>query len=174
MKKLRNDFIVPIVVLGAISLLCAWAVAVTYSVTEPEITRMAAERAEAARLEVLPEADEFISFEDVELPRGVINAFRAGNGVGFVFHTYAPGYKGPVPVMVGLDPEGRIIGIRMLSNQETRGIGDRVEDPAYLALFLGLDSPDGVQSISGATITVDALKDALRNAIEAFELVRNL
>ncbi|MCL2828126.1 MAG: FMN-binding protein [Oscillospiraceae bacterium] len=174
MKKLRNDFIVPILVLGLICLLCTWAVAVTFHITDPEIQRMNLERAQAARLEVLPEADEFIEFPDLELPHGVTEAFRANNGVGYVFQTYAPGYAGIVPVTVGLDPDGRIIGIRMLANQETRGIGDRVECPTYLALFYGLTSPDGVDTISGATVTVDALKHALRHAIEAFELVRDI
>jgi len=164
----------PILVLGIISLLCTWAVAVTFAATEPEITRMAAERAAAARLEVLPEADEFIAFVDVELPPGVREAFRAQNGTGFVFQTYARGYAGTVPVMVGLDPEGRIVGIRMLANRETPGIGDLVEDPAYLALFYGRDTPDGVQGISGATVTVDALKNALRHAFAAFEMVREV
>ena len=173
MKKFRNDFIVPILVLGLICLLCTWAVAVTFHITDPEIQRMNLERAQAARLEVLPEADEFIAF-DIELPHGVTDGFRAANGVGYVFQTYAPGYAGIVPVIVGLDSEGKIAGIRMLSNQETRGIGDRVEDPAYLALFYGLTGPDGVDTISGATVTVDALKHALRHAIAAFELVRDI
>lgn len=173
MKKLRRDFIVPIVVLGAICLLCTWAVAMTFHVTEPVISEAAAERAQIARLEVLPEADAFIPLE-IDLPPGVTEGFRAENGAGFVFQAYARGYAGLVPVMVGLDPEGRIVGIRMLSNSETVGIGDRVEDPDYLALFTGLTSPDGVEGISGATVTVDALKNALRHAITAFELTQEV
>ena len=174
MKKLREEFIVPIAVLGAICLLCTWAIAATFAATEPEIARMAAERAQAARLEVLPEADEFIEIEGIELPRGVRDAFEAGNGAGFVFHAYARGYAGIVPVMVGLDTDGRIVGVRPLGNNETVGIGDRIEDPAWLALFVGLDNPDGVQGISGATVTVDALRNALRYALEAFELIREV
>ena len=172
MNKLRDDFVKPIVVLCTICLLCTWAVAATFRATEPEIERMRVERALAARMEVLPEADYFIELTDIELPAGVREAFRAHNGMGFVFEAYARGYAGTVPVMVGLDPEGRIAGIRMLANRETPGIGDLVEDPDYLALFYGLRSPDGVDSISGATVTVDALKNALRHAAEAFELVQ--
>ena len=177
MKKLREDFIMPILVLCAICLLCTAAVAATFQATEPEIARMRVERALAARIAVLPEADEFLEFVngiDVELPPGVLEAFRAQNETGFVFQTYARGYAGLVPVMVGLDTDGFIVGIQMLSNRETPGIGDLVENPAYLALFHGLDSPDGVHNISGATVTVDALKNALRHAIAAFELVRDL
>ena len=173
MKKLRDDFVKPILVLCVICLLCTWAVAATFQATEPEIERMRVERALTARMEVLPEADAFIEFTDVELPPGVREAFRAQNGTGFVFQTYARGYAGPVPVMVGLDPEGRIAGIRMLANRETPGIGDLVEAPDYLALFYGRFSPDGVDSISGATITVNALKNALNHAIAAFELLQD-
>jgi len=159
--------------LGVICLVCAGAVALTFRGTEPEILRMTAERAQAARLEVLPEADVFIDL-DIELPPGVTEALRAANGTGFVFQTQARGYAGLVPVMVGLNPEGRIVGIRPLANQETVGIGDRIEDPDWLALFIGLDNPDGVQGISGATVTVDALRNALRHAITAFDLVREV
>ena len=173
MKRVLSDFILPIVVLGIICLVCAGAVALTFRVTEPEILRMTAERAQAARLEVLPDADEFIDL-DIDLPPGVTEALRAANGVGFVFQAQARGYAGQVPVMVGLDPEGRIIGVRPLANQETVGIGDRIDDPAWLALFIGLDNPDGVQGISGATVTVDALRNALRYAIAAFERVREV
>ena len=174
MSKLSEDFVKPIVVLCTICLLCTWAVAATFIATEPEIERMRVERALAARVEVLPEADDFIQFTDIELPAGVREAFRAQNGTGFVFETYARGYAGVVPVMVGLDPEGRIVGIRMLANSETPGFGDLVADPDYLALFYGLHSPDGVDNISGATVTVNALKNSLRHAATAFELVRGL
>ena len=174
MKKIRDDFIWPFVVLCTICLICTLAVAAAYNFTDPEIQRMQAQRAREARLEVLPRADEFIQISDIELPAGVQEAFRANNGAGFVFLAQSRGYAGNVPFMIGLDAEGRITGIRMLSNRETIGIGDRVGAPEYLALYYGLTTPDGVDGISGATVTVNALVNSLRSAIQAYELIREI
>lgn len=169
MKKIRDDFIRPFIVLCAICLVCTLAVAATFNVTDPEIQRMEIERAREARLAVLPEADEFIQILDIELPSGVIEAFRAGNGAGFVFQAQSRGYAGNVPFMIGLNADGAITGIRMLTNNETVGIGDRIAAPEYLALYYGLTSPDGVDGIAGATVTVNALVNSLRHAAQAFE-----
>ena len=175
LKKLSEEFIRPITVLSAICLLCAWAVAATFAATQPEILRMEAERAREARLVVLPQADDFIQLEAV-LPEGVTEGYRASNGTGFVFLAYARGYGGNVPFMVGIDADGRIAGIEMLSNSETVGFRERVEDPDYLALFFGVYNARqvlGVDSISGVTRTSEALKISLERALEAFEQVRD-
>ena len=173
MNKFREGFVGPIIVLCLIAALCTAAVAATYYATAPEIARVQAERAAIARLLVLPTASDFERLH-LELPGGVIAAYRATNDVGFVFQAAARGYGGPVPIMVGMDPYGQIVDIRVLSHSETRGLGDRIENPDYLALFQGLTGPDGVDGISGATVSVTALKNALRSAAAGFELVREV
>lgn len=174
MIKFRDGFVGPIIILTAIAIICTWAVAATFNATAPEIARVEAERAAGARMEVLPMADDFFEFTGYELPEGVASAFRATNGTGFVFQAFARGYGGNVPVMVGMDTQGNIVGIRVLSHSETRGLGDRIENPEYLALFYGLSSPDGVDGISGATVSVNALKNSLRSAAAAFEQFHDL
>ena len=176
MKKLSEEFIRPIVVLGMICLLCTWAVAAAFAATQPEILRVEAERAREARLFVLPEADDF-DYIDAELPEGVVSAYRASNGAGFVFQSYARGYGGNVNFMVGMDAQGRVTGIQMLTNNETVGFREQVADPTYLAFFYGVDNSDGVRgvdSVSGVTRTSDALKNSLHRALQAFELVSEL
>ncbi|MCL2580450.1 MAG: FMN-binding protein [Oscillospiraceae bacterium] len=174
MSNFRKDYVRPILVLSVICLFCAWAVSAAFAVTEPVILQMEAERAREARLFVLPQADDF-EYIEADLPDGVISAYRAINGAGFVFQSFARGYGGNVPFMVGMDADGRVVGIQMLSNNETVGFRERVSDPEYLALFHGVDSLPGilgVDSISGVTRTSDALKNALARALQAYELVR--
>ena len=61
----KNDFVMPILVLSLICLVITALLALTNSATEPVITQAALERAEAARTEIIPEAD---GFELMEVP----------------------------------------------------------------------------------------------------------
>jgi len=173
-KKFRDGFIGPVLILGAISLVITWAVAATYQLTYGEIQRAEQEKARLARVEVLPEADDFTQY-DVQLPEGVSEAYRANNGAGFVFQASSKGYDGQVPFMIGMDAEGKIVGIKMMTNNETKGLGSRVGEPAYLQKYVGLaGDPDSVDSISGATKTSNALKNSLRAAQKAYEQLKDM
>ncbi|MFW5960371.1 MAG: FMN-binding protein [Chitinivibrionales bacterium] len=47
---------------------------------------------------------------------------------GFVFLDSAKGYSSWIKLLVAVDPEGSIIGVSLLSQQETPGLGTRVEE----------------------------------------------
>ncbi|MES9968400.1 MAG: electron transport complex subunit RsxG [Candidatus Thiodiazotropha sp.] len=90
------------------------------------------------------------------------------------------GYAGEMRLILGLDAEGKVLGVRVLSHAETPGLGDKIEvakDPWILG-FNGLslgNPPKGEWAVkkdggrfdqfSGATITprgvVGAIKDGL-------------
>ncbi|HHY52403.1 MAG TPA: FMN-binding protein, partial [Clostridiales bacterium] len=77
--------------------------------------------------------------------------------------------------MIGMDAEGKIVGIKMMTNNETKGLGSRVGEPAYLQKYVGLaGDPDSVDSISGATKTSNALKNSLRAAQKAYEQLKDM
>ncbi len=173
-KKFRDGFIGPVIILAVISLIITWAVAATFGLTYAEIEKAEFEKARLARIEVLAAADDFTKYE-TQLPEGVMEAYRANNGAGFVFQASAKGYDGQVPFMIGLDAEGKIAGIKMMTNNETKGLGSRVGEPKYLELYLGMEGdPDQVDSITGATKTSNALKNSLRAAQEAYEQLKDM
>jgi electron transport complex protein RnfG len=68
------------------------------------------------------------------------------------------GYGGPVRMAVGLDRDGKVAGVRVISHSETPGLGSKIvtEEP-FLAQFEGwsaeeVESSDqGFDAISGAT-----------------------
>ena len=97
MKKssVKADFVMPILVLTLICLVLSAVLAFTNKVTDPVIIATENAIAEAARAEVLPEADGFTEV-DVELPEGsfVTAAYKANNGVGYVFMITCNGYGG--------------------------------------------------------------------------------
>ena len=88
----------------------------------------------------------------------------------------ADGYnKGGIQAVVGIDKEGAVTGITFVSVTETPGLGTKVQtNPELLADNLtGLKSAGEVDScdgITGATFSSKGLKNAVKCALEAFEL----
>jgi len=173
MTNIKKDFIMPLVVLSAICLLISGALAITNSVTEPIITQAAAERARDAMMRILPDAAGFEPLEAEGLPRSVTSVYGTTNDVGFIFMVSVNGYGGEMRLICGIDPQGRIIMTETLSHTETAGIADPVFNMQHR--YVGLDSNlEGIDAISGATITFNAYRNGIQDAFIAFEIVRGL
>ena len=91
------------------------------------------------------------------------------------------GYRGPITLLIGIDASERVVGLRVLSHQETPGLGDAFEKRGshWLEAFIGrsLQSPpqqrwavrkDGgdFDQFTGATVTPRAIVKATRHALE--------
>jgi electron transport complex protein RnfG len=115
-------------------------------------------------------------------PVTVYRARKAGQPVAVVLHTVAPdGYRGPIELLVAIEPNGRLIGVQVIRHDETPGLGDAFENrnADWLPKFRGrsLDDPpqqrwavrpDGGEfdAFTGATITPRAIVKAVRRALE--------
>lgn len=80
------------------------------------------------------------------------------------------GYGGVVEMMVGLDRNGAVCGISVVSHGETPNLGTKVvENDDYLAGYLGKTEPvtfgDGVEALSGATRSSNAVRDGVNAAL---------
>ena len=139
---------------------------------------------------VLPPADNSPDGDTVLLVTGqdkrdrdVVRTFfrgRLGNELsGVAFQVVAPdGYSGNINVMVGVDPEGTVAGIEILSHSETPGLGDKIAQPTFKASFAGKNlgnadwrvKKDGGEfdQITGATISPRAVVGAVRKGLEFF------
>ena len=104
---------------------------------------------------------------------------QQGELSGIAFKVVAPdGYSGNITVMVGIDPEGTVAGIEILSHSETPGLGDKIEQPVFKGIFVGKSlknadwrvKKDGGEfdQITGATISPRAVVGAVRNGLEFF------
>ena len=87
-----NDFAKPVVVLGGICVLTGALLAATHGVTQPIIDANAIATANAARAELLPEADTFTENTSVAVD-GVTEIYVADNGSGVVITAEAGGYR---------------------------------------------------------------------------------
>lgn len=170
MSKLKD--IVPTIVLFLICALITLALAMVYRITEPIINQNEIDAANIARQEVLPQGDTFTKIENITLPDGVKEAYKADNGEGYVFTSSAQGFGGEVVYMVGMDMDNSITGIVMFSHSETPGLGTKVSNPEYLANYYGEVNPDDMDAITGATITSNSLKTSLNETIQAYNSIK--
>jgi len=177
-SNVKTDFIAPIAVLTLICLVMAALLAFTNDVTAPMIEKTNAERAEAARVEVLPEADGFVllGFSKEELPGSVYEVYEATNGVGYVFMISSDGYGGKetLNIICSVGADGLVVDTKTLSHNETPGLGTKILAAAYRELYVGWDAGAEVDGmiISGSTVTTSFYVEAIRNAIEAYEFVK--
>ncbi len=165
-------------------LICAVAtgiLAFINSVTAPIITQNNAAAADAARLEVLPEAEAFTEADSDG------TAYYIGkNGsdtVGYVFTTSASGYGGTIEVMTGINKDGIVSGISILTINETPGLGMNAKKDSFLQQYIGSSGPfsviknatpdsNEVLAITSATITSRAVTNAVNEAKELFNTVK--
>ena len=105
-----------------------------------------------------------------------------GNLIGNIFTTSAHGYGGEVKVMTGIGTDGKIIAIEVLSvDDETPGLGQNAGKSSFWEAFKGKsgtiaivkgEPKDGeIKALTGATITSNAVRDAVNKALDARELI---
>ena len=172
---MKNDFVMPILVLTLICLIFTGALAYTNSITAPIIAQAASDRADAARYEIIPEAEGFVVVETEGLPDSIREVYRTSNDVGFIFMVTVSGYGGDIQIVCGVAPDGKIIRSNVLSQNETKGLGSRIADASFADQFIGIAYGfDGVVAISGATKSTNAYLKAINDVFEAFEIVKGV
>ena len=132
--------------------------------------------------------DLFSFQDDLYFPKGqTVVTYRArldGKAVAVVLKMAAVnGYNGKINLLVGINENGTLSGVRVTSHKETPGLGDaiEVERNDWILGFYGraLDNPppdgwavkrDGGEfdQFTGATVTPRAVVEAVRLALEFF------
>ena len=168
----KNDFIMPICVLTIICLVITALLALTNSATQSVIENASRERAEAARAEIISEAEGFELMEVEGLPDSVEEVYRTTNDCGYVFMLSTMGYGGEMKLILGMDNDGKIISVKTLEHSETKGMGSKTTEEPFRSQFVGKDENlEGVDMVSGATISSTAYLEAVRDAFEAYNIV---
>ena len=79
-------------------------------------------------------------------------------------------------MMAGVDNDGNVTGIAIISHAETSGLGSKSTDPEWQAQFKGVNGTIGVtkdgyqiNAITGSTITSRAVCDGVNAAIAVVE-----
>jgi electron transport complex protein RnfG len=170
--------------------------AFTHQSTEPTILRGQQAAKLALLSQVLPAAlydNDLLSSKQTVAPDDLLGtqldsslwlAQQNGQFSGVVLEAIAPdGYSGNIALLIGIDVNGKVTGVRVTAHRETPGLGDYIERPksAWIDQFTGksLTNPppkhwkvvkDGgtFDARAGATITPRAVVRAVKNALEYF------
>lgn len=177
MKSLK-DYLVPTVTLFVICLVATFLLGMTNQVTAPIIEQLAIETEIKSRQVVFADAVSFGEAEILADGTSVVAALdESGNTVGYVVVNAAKGYGGDIAVMTGVDIDGKVTGVNILSHAETAGLGAKAAEQDFRDRFVGLikgitvskdkAGENSIDAITGATITSRAVVEAVNAAIEA-------
>jgi len=151
----------------------AAALALVNHITAPYIAQIKYEKTQKAIAEVLPGGGEEIAFTD---STGLVTNVYASEK-GYAVQVAPIGFDNAITMMVGVDPEGNILGISVISHTETAGLGAvaaarNSAGEAFRGQFVGMSdglavTKDGgeVDSITGATITSRAICEGINAAL---------
>ena len=150
-------------VLVSICAVMAILLAVTNMITAPTIQANADKAANEALLQVMPDGQGFekMDISTYELPATVTEVYKEANG-GYVVRMTTTGYGSGMVIMCGVNADGTISGAVCLASTETLG-----HEKTFGENFTGKDAAgvDAVDTISGATKTTAAYKNAIKDAI---------
>ena len=168
-----EDLLKPVIVLLCISLAVAVLLGFVNSKTEPIIQENARVKAEQTRSAVLPGAKGFEEIEGNFTALDIDSAYKETSGLGYVLTSSHKGYGGDVVVTVGLDPDGKIVGISADVKTETQGVGSKTGEAKYLDQYLGQSGPAAsVDTLTGATYSSNAIRNSVNAILAAFDKIK--
>lgn len=163
-------------ILGVICVLTAGLLAFINALTQPKIIAQSLARENQTLLEVLPQAERF---DPVKSSNGEILYYKAydlnNNLLGFALKASGKGYSSVIEAMVGITRDGKISAIKVLSQNETPGLGSRISEVPFISQFKNKDveSITQVQAIAGATISSKALIESVKSKLKEAEELKD-
>lgn len=155
------------VLLAFICLVAAGSLGYFYQLTDPIIVQQQINAKLTIKKELLNQATEFkdIKVGDKEVSLGIDN----GKVIGGVVTLSVKGYGGAIDMVVGADSDGRITEVRIISQNETPGLGERATKESYLSQYIGKDQKelDNINLITGATISSKAIRNGVKEGLNA-------
>ena len=181
--KQKNEFVQLGGILCAITLVVALALGAVNAVTAGPIAEQNAQKIKDSLENVMPGAES----EQIDVPEGttvttetknatsvtILSAYKMtkdGADAGYCVEVGPTGFGGAVDTMVGIDSDGKVAGISVISaSSETPGLGARSTEPEFQAQFAGqvgtevAVAKDGgsIDALTGATITSRAVSEGV-------------
>ena len=190
-----NNIVKNTLILTSITVVSGLLLGIVYDITKEPIAEAQENTKQEAFRAVLADASSFETMEDfdasealsileengytsdeiTEIAEGVDDS---GETVGYVINvTSHEAYDGDLEVSVGIAADGTVKGIEMLSISETAGLGMKADEADFKDQFKdkkvekfsytksGESGDDKIDAISGATITTNAVTNAVDSAL---------
>ena len=165
-------------ILALICVVAAGLLATVNKLTGPRILAVALSEEQAALKEVMPLAVKFSAVKSATDEKVLYYKATDDQGklIGFVFKASGKGYSSVIETLAGIFPDGKISAIKIISLNETPGLGMRITEDKFTGQFNHQNSSElsGVEAITGATISSRAVMDSvIKKAQELKELMKN-
>ena len=200
---MKNKIIKDALALTLITLVAGVALGGVYEITKDPIARQEAQAKAEAYEQVFTDA---AAFEEVEMDDTLIQTIRdqldqegykaqsieevmraedqSGETLGYAFAVVtSEGYGGDIRFSMGVQNDGTLNGISILSIGETAGLGMNADTPAFKDQFVGKQveklqyikngatQDDEINAISGATVTTNAMTNGVNAGLCAFRVM---
>ena len=103
-------------------------------------------------------------------------ATASGKPVAYISSTAGKGYSSFIQMLVSLDTDLKISEVKVLSMNETPGLGDQVLEKSFLDQFKGKplsqiilikgETKENIQAITGATISSRGVTNGIKDAVQ--------
>ena len=198
---MKNKIIKDALALTLITLVAGVALGGVYEITKDPIARQEAQAKAEAYEQVFTDA---AAFEEVKMDDTLIQTIRdqldqegykaqsieeimraedqSGEMLGYAFTVVtSEGYGGDIQFSMGVQNDGTLNGISILSIGETAGLGMNADTPAFKDQFVGKQveqlqytkngatQDDEINAISGATVTTNAMTNGVNAGLCAFQ-----
>ena len=200
---MKNKIIKDALALTLITLVAGVALGGVYEITKDPIARQEAQAKAEAYEQVFTDA---AAFEEVKMDDTLIQTIRdqldqegykaqsieeimraedqSGEMLGYAFTVVtSEGYGGDIHFSMGVQNDGTLNGISILSIGETAGLGMNADTPAFKDQFVGKQveqlqytkngatQDDEINAISGATVTTNAMTNGVNAGLCAFRVM---
>lgn len=200
---MKNKIIKDALALTLITLVAGVALGGVYEITKDPIAKQEAQAKAEAYEQVFTDA---AAFEEVKMDDTLIQTIRdqldqegykaqsieevmraedqSGETLGYAFAVVtSEGYGGDIRFSMGVQNDGTLNGISILSIGETAGLGMNADTPAFKDQFVGKQveklqytkngatQDDEINAISGATVTTNAMTNGVNAGLCAFRVM---
>ncbi len=195
-----KNFVKPVLTLALITLIAGVALSTVYTVTKDPIEANELAKKRAAYKAVCEAAADFVdidaanaaiasqgsayadgTFGSTTIDEAYAAVDANGNVVGYVFSiTNGNAYNPPLKLALGVAPDGTVLKISFTELNETPGKGSKADDAAFKdqfnghavdAFVLNGSGEEGIDAISGATVTSKAVLFAVNAGLDFFRNV---
>ena len=168
----------PPAALFAIALVVSALIVVIYNLTYVDMTGVLTDKLRKGCVTVLGEGD-YEMLPEIQL-ENVVSVIRKTDGSGLCFEVTVDGYaKDGLHMLVGLDAEGSVTGVYIVSSGETPGLGTKVDNSEFLGQYTGKTgelvlvkaapkSDNEIEGVTGATYSSRGVTNAVNIALAAF------
>ena len=148
----------------------------SYKEVCPEAENFEISDAAKAKLEELAGANWGTEYGATRINEAFVGKDASGNIAGYALSVSSKGFGGDVTMALGLTPDGAVKKISFTELNETAGLGMRANEDSFKDQFAGKSGSvtygqDGVEAMSGATVTSTAVKNAVNAGLNFYETV---